>query len=212
MTSKQKVVHYSKLCYQNKFVSAYEGNLSIRAGKSKIFITASHTCKGSLRESDIVTVDFNGKPVVSAAVAPGLRTLREPSKELVLHKYIYQHRSDVNAVIHTHPVFSTAFATAGLGLDKMVFPEIIFWLKKIPLAEYGLPTTDEIAQSLKDYVMDCDAVLLQNHGLVAYGSTLDDAYFKTEQVEHTASISFYARLLGGEKELTESQIEKLRGL
>lgn len=199
MNLKQQLVLYSKLCYRNKFVSAHDGNLSIRSN-NHILITASNTCKGTLRESDIIKANFDGK-------AAG--TKKKPSTEFLLHKFIYAHRNDVNAVVHTHPVFATAFAASGLALDKMVFPEIIMKLKKIPLAPYGSPATHELADSVGKYVEDYDAVLLQNHGLVTYGSSIEDAYFKTEKIEHIAAISFYSRLLGGEKELTSEQIAKL---
>jgi len=209
-TLRKSLLRFAKLCYHNQFVSAYEGNLSIRTPNNKILITAHHTCKGFLRESDIVTVRLDAARYISHS--PGSQRNRLPSTEVRLHKYIYEHRSDVNAVVHTHPVFCTAFAAAGLALDKMVFPEIILTLRKIPLANYAPPTTDEIAKSLKDYIIDYDAVLLQNHGLITYGSNMEDAYFKTEQVEHIASVTFYARLLGGEKQLSPAQIQKLKSL
>lgn len=197
--SKKKLIHYSELCYRNKFFSDYEGNLSVRFG-NQILITASNTCKGMLKDSDIIKVSTDGKSISSG---------KKPSTEFKLHCFIYQKRRDVNAVIHTHPIFATAFAATGLALDKMVLPEVIIKMKKIPLAGYGTPATEELPKSIEKYINEYDAVLLQNHGLVTYGSSIEDAYFKTEKVEHTAAISFYSRMLGGEKELSKKQIEKL---
>jgi L-fuculose-phosphate aldolase len=131
------------------------------------------------------------------------------STEFKLHQYIYRQRKDINAVVHTHPKFATAFAAAGIALDKIVFPEIYIFFGKIPLAKYATPSTDEVPKSIARYVKDYDAILLANHGLVTFGKTLEEAYFKTEKVEHIAEISFYARLLGGEKQLTKAQVKKL---
>lgn len=196
----KKIIYYSRLSYQNKFVSATDGNISVRINSKYFLTTASNTCKGNLKETDVVKVNTEGLAISGH---------KRPTTEFKLHRFIYEKRADVNAVVHTHPIFATAFAAAGLALDKMVFPEIILKLKKIPLARYGSPATDELAFSIGEFVKDYDAVLLQNHGLVTYGQTIEDAYFKTEKVEHIASISFYSRLLGGERELTQEEIMKL---
>jgi L-fuculose-phosphate aldolase len=134
---------------------------------------------------------------------------KNPSTELKLHLFIYHQRKDVNAVVHTHPRFSTAFSAAGLALDKHVFPEIYLKLGRIPLAKYATPSTEEVPASLAGFVKDYNAVLMANHGLVTYGKSLEEAYFLTEKVEQFAEISYYCRMLGGEKELTKAQIKKL---
>lgn len=200
MGLKSEIIYYSGLCYSNGFVKAAEGNISVRTKKNYILSTATQTFKGKLKESDLVKVDLNGKKAEGK---------KKPSTELKLHLFIYGMRNDVNAVVHTHPVFSSAFAAAGLALDKVVFPEIYLKLGKIPLAKYGTPSTDEVPESIADYVKDYDAVLLANHGLVTYGESLEEAYYLTEKVERFAEISFYARMLGGEKELTKGDIKKL---
>jgi L-fuculose-phosphate aldolase len=197
---KSEIIHYSRLCYKKNFLSAKDGNLSVRTGKNFILTTATNVCKGKLIEKNLIKVDFNGKRISGSG---------EISSEFKLHKYIYEKRKDVNAVIHTHPVFATAFAAAGIALDKPVYPEVYIFFGKIPLAKYATPSTDEVPASIKRFVTYYDAILLSNHGLVTFGKTLEDAYFKTEKVEHAAEISFYSRMLGGEKVLTETQVKKL---
>jgi L-fuculose-phosphate aldolase len=197
---KTNIIYYSKLCYKNNFLSAKDGNISVRTRNSYILTTATGVCKGKLSEKDLIKVDLNGRKISGKGAA---------SSEFKMHKYIYKKRKDINAVIHTHPVFATAFAAAGIALDKPVYPEVYIFFRKIPLAKYATPSTDEVPASIEKYVKDYDAILLANHGLVTYGKTLEDAYFKTEKVEHIAEISFYARLLGGEKMLTKTQLKKL---
>lgn len=203
MSLKSELVYYSKLCYRNKFLAATDGNLSIRKSKDKILATPSSFCKGKLKEKDIIIVNLQGKKVSG---------LNIPSSEFKLHKYIYEMRYDINAVVHTHPKFATAFAAAGIALDKNVFPEIYLKLGKIPLAEYATPSTDEVPQSVSAYVKDYNAVLLANHGLVAYADTIEEAYYITEKVEHIAEVTFYCRMMGGEKMLTDEQLRKLDSL
>src|SRR4030095_2375027 len=197
------LIYYSQLCSVNKFVAATDGNLSVRTKKNYILATATETRKGKLEPGDLVKVDLKGKLIQGK---------KKSSTELKLHLFIYNKRKDVNAVVHTHPVFSSAFAASGEALDKIVLPEIYLKFGKIPLAKYGTPSTDELPASIADYVMDHNAILLANHGLVTYAASIEEAYYLTEKAEQFAQISFYARLLGGEKQLTNQQIKKLNDL
>ena len=200
MGLKSELIYYSKLCYQNKFVAAADGNISVRTKKNYILATATETCKGNLKISDLVKVNLKGKKVEGK---------KQPSTELKLHLFIYHQRKDINAIVHTHPKFSTAFAASGIALDKPVFPEIYLKLGKIPLAKYATPSTEEVPASMVNFVKDYNAVLMANHGLVTYAKSLEEAYYLTEKIEQFAEISHYARMLGGEKELTKAQIKKL---
>jgi L-fuculose-phosphate aldolase len=200
MGLKSDLIYYSKLCHANGYVKATDGNLSVRTKKNAILTTATETNKGKLKAADVIKCDAGGKK---------LQGKKKPSTELKLHLYIYGKRKDVNAIVHTHAKFSTAFAAAGLALDKIVFPEIYIKLGKIPLAKYATPSTDEVSASIEKFVTEHNAILLANHGLVTFGSTLEEAYYLTEKVEQFAEISYYARMLGGEKVLTKPQIKKL---
>lgn len=200
MGLRQEIIYYSKLCHDNKFLSATDGNISARTINGYILTTASHTCKGLITLKDIIKTEISGEIIQGRG---------KISTEYKLHKFIYEQRNNVNAVIHTHPKFVTAFAAAGITLDKIVFPEIYLFFGKIPLAKYATPSTDEMPESIAPYVKDYDAIMLANHGLVTFGKTLEDAYFKTEKVEHIAEVSFYARMLGGANELTNEQVMKL---
>jgi L-fuculose-phosphate aldolase len=203
MSLKSELVYYSNLCYKCGFLSATDGNLSVRTKKESILVTPTNFCKGNIKLQHLIKVDLKGKKIVGKG---------KVSSEFKLHKYIYESRKDINAVVHTHPKFATAFAAAGIGLDKVIFPEMYLKFGKIPLAEYATPSTDEVPNSIKKYVKDHDAILLGNHGLVTMGKDLEQAYFNTEKVERLAEITFYARLLGGEKVLNKAQIKKLESL
>lgn len=203
MGLRSDLIHYSKLCYNNGYVKATDGNLSTRTKKNFILTTAADTVKGKIKPVDLVKVNLNG---VKAAGK------RKPSTELKLHLYIYSKRKDVNAIVHTHPLFSSAFACAGIALDKPVLPEVYLKLGKIPLAKYATPSTDEVPASIEKFVMEHNAILLANHGLVTFAATLEEAYYITEKVEQFAEILYRARMLGGEKTLTKQQVVKLNKL
>lgn len=189
--------------YAKGFVTATDGNVSVRLENGNFLTTRTSVNKGMVTFDDLVEVDRDGNPQTSNL---------KPSTELPMHLFIYLQRSDVNAVVHAHPTYATGFATARQPLTDYVFPEIIVGLGTIPLAEYATPSTEEIPQSLAPFVKSRDAILLANHGVVTYGKDLSDAYFKMEKVEHAAHITFVARMLGGEKLLTPKQVQKLRAI
>lgn len=203
MSLRTEIIYYSKQCYNNRFLSATDGNLSVRTPHNTIITTTTGICKGKITQKNLVEVDFDFNIIEGNG---------KPSSELKMHLFIYKSRKDVNAVIHTHPVFATAFAASGNSLEKNVFPEVVLNIGKVHLAKYACPSTAEVPKSISKYLKESKAILLSNHGLVAFGKNLEETYFITEKVERAAEIIFYARVLGGEKELTKEQVKKLKGL
>ena len=196
----EEIVEISHLIYKKGFVSSTDGNISVKLPNGNILCTPTSVNKGEVKESHIVEVNPTGEVVYG---------IYKPSTEIKMHLFIYQRRDDVKAIIHAHPPFATAFATAGLSLEGYVLPEVIVNLGKIPLAKYATPSTEEVPLSIEPFVEKHDAFLLQNHGAVTLGSSLKDAYFKMEKLEHYAMIILLARILGGEKNLSQDEIAKL---
>jgi len=195
-----EIVEISHLIYKKGFVSATDGNISVRLPNGNILCTPTMLNKGEVKKSSIVEIDEDGNLVYG---------IHKPSTEIKMHLFIYRQREDVKAIIHAHPPFATSFAVAGLSLENYVLPEVIVNLGKIPLARYATPSTDEVPMSIQPFVKSHDAFLLQNHGAVTVGSNLKDAFFKMEKLEHYAMIILLARVLGGEKTLTQEDIAKL---
>ncbi len=195
-----EIVEISHLIYQKGFVSATDGNISARLENGNIICTPTSISKGELKKSQIVEVDPEGNLVYG---------IYKPSTEIKMHLFIYKQRKDINAIVHAHPPFATAFATAALSLEGFTLPEVIINLGKIPLAKYATPSTDEVPLSIQPFIENCDAFLLQNHGAVTLGTNLKDAYFKMEKLEHYAMVVLLARILGGEKNLSNEDLKKL---
>ena len=121
----------------------------------------------------------------------------------------YQKRKEVNAVVHCHPTYATAFALTGEGMDKHYLPEVFLTIGKVPLCKYATPSTDLVPKSLEPYINFSWAMLLQNHGAVTLGKSLDEAYFRMEKLEHAAKIILLARLVGKPKELSKKNINDI---
>lgn len=182
------------------FITATDGNISARLPGGNILATPTSVNKGFVEIDDLVELDGKGKQLSGS---------HRPSSEIDMHLFIYRNRPDVTAVVHCHPPYATGFAVANIALDRFVFPEVIVGFGQIPLAQYATPSTKEVGESLAPFVKEYDAVLLANHGVVSYGGDLWDAYFKMEKVEHVAQMIFIAETMGGARELTEEQLEKL---
>src|SRR5436305_11821610 len=126
-----------------------------------------------------------------------------------MHLLIYREREDVRSVCHAHPPHGSAFAVAGLAIDQPILSEVILTLGCVPLAEYGTPSTEELTEAMRPLVRHHNALLMANHGAVAYGADVWQAFDRLETLEHTARIAILARALGGPRDLPPGAIEKL---
>jgi L-fuculose-phosphate aldolase len=151
----------------------------------------------------LVVTDFEGRKLAGG---------RNPSSELLMHLAVYRHRPEVNAVVHAHPPVATGFAVAGIELNRAVLAEVVTTLGSIPIADYGTPSTHELADAVGRYITTHDGLLLANHGALTVSGDLMSAYYKMETVEHFARISLVARLLGGERLLSREEVTRLQSL
>ncbi|HEV2690164.1 MAG TPA: class II aldolase/adducin family protein, partial [Bryobacteraceae bacterium] len=134
---------------------------------------------------------------------------RRVSSEIGMHLLIYRLRPDVHGIVHAHPPTATGFAASGLDLNRPLVCEVVVGLGSIPLARYGTPGTPELTDALEPLIPNHDAILMANHGVVTFGSSLENAYMKMETVEHFARIALVTHLLGHEQPLGEKEVEKL---
>jgi L-fuculose-phosphate aldolase len=185
------------------FIASNDGNLSMREADGTLLVTAAGSRKGYLRAQDILRVDAAGSPLAGIGV---------PSSETGMHVAIYRMRPDVHAVVHAHPPAATGFSVAREPMDACVLPEIVSTLGSVPLAAYATPGTRELGESLAPLLGGHDVILLANHGAVAVGPNLEEAYFRMERLEHTARILLAARLLGRVEMLSQAEVEHLLGV
>jgi len=198
---RQQIVEIGRRIYEHGFVAASDGNVSARLSDGSILTTPTMVCKGRMSEDMLVLVDIEGNK--------RRRDERNPSSEFAMHRAIYKLRPDVHAVVHAHPPFGTGFAVANVPLDQPLLSEVILTLGCVPLTGYGTPSTEELPDSLSPFIPHHDALLLANHGAVAYGPDLETAFARMETLEHFAKITLVARLVGRPHELPAEAIEKL---
>ena len=199
---KKQICDIGKRIYNQGMVASNDGNISVKLNDNEFLCTPTGVSKGFMTPEFICKVDKDGK-VIQAN--PGFR----PSSEIKMHMRVYKNRPDVNSVVHAHPVYATSFAIAGIPLTQPIMPEAVIALGCVPIAEYGNPSTEELPDAVEKYLQSFDAVLLENHGALTFSDSLLNAYHKMESVEFYAKLLFNSRMLGGPKELSKQQVERL---
>ena len=197
---RERMVEIGRRLYDQGLIAAADGNISCRLPDGKVLITPSGKAKGRLSPDDLVIIDLSGKVVAGS---------HDPSSEYKMHTAFYTVRDNIRAVVHAHPVYCTAYAVAGMDLVQPILPEVLLSIGEIPLAEYGAPSTSELAASVERLARDHDTILLRSHGLVAAGGDLEEAYNRIELAEHFARILHAAEAIGGARTLSDEQVEAL---
>ncbi|HAJ95306.1 MAG TPA: class II aldolase family protein [Actinobacteria bacterium] len=194
------IIEICKRVHRNGWVASNDGNISIKIGPDSVLCTPTGMSKGYLTTDQLVKVDMDGNK---------LEGEMEASSEVKIHLDVFKNKPGINSAVHAHPPYSTAFAVAGLPLDQCVIPEIIVSLGSIPLTAYGTPSTQEIPNSIRKYLQDHNAFLMENHGAFTIGGDVYQAYYRMESMELFAKISLLAKTLGNVNNITEENVRKI---
>lgn len=188
--------------YQRGMVSSINGNVSVRVNHT-VFITPTGKSLGRLDPPMIVKTDLAGNVIDEG----------KPSIEGRLHLAIYENRKDVNAVVHVHPSYSVSVSCTVAPQDSESLPPLTpgyaVIVGKLPLVKYYRPGSPELRQNVVRFLKDGNAVLLQNHGVVAVGKELKQAVNIAEEVEENAKI--YVLTNKKARVLTPKEIQELSG-
>lgn len=188
--------------WQLGWVAANDGNISVKVGEDEFLVTPSGISKCFITPDKIVKVDGGGNILEECADC-------FPSNEIIMHMRCYHVRDDVGAVILANPPTATGYAVANKALDGYTMTESVIEIGSVPVTPYGTPSTYELAESITPYLENHDVMLLQNHGALTVGEDLLTAYYRMETLELFAKISLTAHLLGGEREISRENIDRL---
>ena len=201
---REAVCRVGRLLYDRGYVAANDGNISVKVAENRLLITPSGVSKGRMTPEMLLVTDMDGTVIEGD---------RHPSSEGKMHLEVSRGRPDVNAVVHAHPPVSTAFAVCRRGLEAPYLSELVVGLGQVPCTpSFAMLSTEEVPESVRPYLADHNALLLANHGALAWGGDLWEAFDRLETVEHTAKIVLNAQLLGGGVPLTEEEVERLQSL
>ncbi|MBE3592423.1 MAG: class II aldolase/adducin family protein [Thermoanaerobacter sp.] len=199
--AQEAIIEIGKRMYLKGYVASNDGNISIKVSPNEIWVTPTGVSKGYMTHEMLVKLDLDGN-IISGN--------NKPSSEIKMHLKVYKENPDAKAVTHAHPPIATAFAVAGIPLDKPILPEAIINLGAVPVARYATPGTEEVPESIAPYCNSYNGVLLANHGALTWGKDIFEAYYRLESLEHYATIMLYAYyIIGKVNELNSKQISKL---
>jgi len=201
--ARRELVEIGKKIAEKGLVVGPGGNTSVRVG-NLVYMKASGISFETAKEEDYIGVDINTGDVVDGNL--------KPTSEIWLHLECYRIRDDINAVVHTHPPLSIAYAFQGDPLRPFT-PDMVALLgSDIPIIEYVVPGGKEFANSVKEIIKNHNGVLIKNHGLVTVGNNLREAYYRTLLIEDSIKTVIFAKLLGSMRFFTEQQIEEINNL
>jgi L-fuculose-phosphate aldolase len=184
---RDEVLAVAKELLRRGLVEGTSGNVSARMDDGSVCITPSSVPYESMTAEDLVIVDPEGNV---------LDGHRHPSSEKALHLASYRAFDEVQSVIHAHPVYATMFACARQPIPPVIDEFAIYVGGEVPVCDYAMSGTDELADNAVAQLGDVGAALLANHGMVAVGTDPRKALHITSLVERSAHIIVGARLLG----------------
>ena len=201
-TVRKELVSYGKTIVSSGLVTGAGGNISARCGKV-IYLSASGLALDEMEEEDYIGVDIDSGEVVDGN--------KKPTSEVILHLACYRVREDIQAIVHTHSPWAGGVISSGKSLKPM-FPEFVCDIDRIAHIDYVVPTTEKLADVVVKVAGENNVILMTNHGVLAFGRNLREAYYRNLIVEDAAKSLVAACVVGKPRFLTEEEIKEIKNL
>ena len=202
MDFREKLIEAGQQMLEKKLTVETWGNLSLRDPQTGyLYLTPSAMAYHTIEPEDVAVVDLEGNLIAGR---------RKPTIEMELHLQLYRARPEINAVIHTHPVYSQVFAVLRRAIPPIIDEAAQVLGGTVPVAQYALPGTKELAENVRA-AMDGRhrACLMANHGAVCVGESMEQAFKVCTVLEMTAQIYQQALLLGEPHVLSEELVDEM---
>ena len=192
--------------YCNKMISTgltrgTGGNISIFAREEGlVIISPSGIDYETMSAKDVVVMDLEGNVIDGE---------NRPSSEYHLHTVFYKERSDIDAVVHAHPIYASTLSVLGMEIPSAYYLNAVCGGSNVRCAEYALNGTEELAENVFQAMKDRYVVLMANHGLVAGAKDIANAFNKAEEIELSAEIYYKAKLLGEPNLISDEGVQEM---
>ncbi len=199
--AKRLICDIGQKMYFRGFVSANDGNITIRVGDNELWVSPTGVSKGDLKPEMLIKMDLQGN------VLEGTWT---PTSEIPMHLRAYWEDDEIVSTCHTHSLYSMIFATAGIELDLSLSPEPTGIVGTVPVAPYATPGTTGMADSIKPFVKGYKMCLLSNHGSISWGKKPLEAWHRMEALEAYCQLCYHQEfIIKKARLLSEKQIDAL---
>jgi L-fuculose-phosphate aldolase len=185
----ERIAKAGRELHEHGLVKGKSGNISAKIPSTDTFlIKPSGARMKFLKPEELVLVDLQGNKI---------RGELKISVETPIHAAIYRARKDVQAVVHTHAPTATAFGIAKTEVLPLQVEVFMLLPNGVPVVPFEVPGSKALAAAVQKKIENYDAIILENHGIVTVGSTIEDACNLTEMVEEAAKVQFLAMMLAG---------------
>lgn len=199
-----ELAHYGKRILQERLATGAGGNISVRHEDVMLISPSGLSLEDASPEQYVPVSIETGELLAS----DGLR----PSSEVLMHLACYRRRPDVRAVVHTHPRNMIALTSSGNDLRPMFADAVIYLGKSVPHLDYITVTTPELAAAVEQRLDGANCLVLRNHGLIALGENLKQAFWRACTAEESAEIQLLATIAGKPSFLSEQEADRLESL
>lgn len=183
--------------YQSRLTTPSGGNLSVLDEDGGLWVTPSQIDKGRLTPAHMIRIGPDDT----------WQSDFKPTSEWPFHRAILGARPEFRAIVHAHPTSLVAFSVVGKALPLRQFPDLCRSIGRVGFAPYAVPGSKRLGQVLAEtFASGCDATLMENHGAVAGGRTLGEAFHRFEALEHLATILLAGARLGELRPRTEPEM------
>ena len=196
----ERMVKAGRELHDTGLVRGTGGNISARIPNTETFlIKPSGSRMEMLKAEELVLVDFQGRKIKGKL---------NVSLETPMHAAIYRTRNDVNAVAHTHAPTATAFGITKTEILPLQIEMFMLLPNGVPVVGFEPPGSKALADEVQKEIANCDAVVLENHGVVTVGSTIEEACSLNEMVEEGARIQLLTMLLTGRSAMSLAELKE----
>ena len=189
--------------FQDHMFAATSGNLSVYDRQTgRMYMTPGSFPYEDMTEDDMMVIDLDGNV---------LEGKHKPSSEWKLHAAIYRNFEDVCAVVHTHSPYATSFAINHMNIPVVLYEIAWFLGGDIPVAEGALPGSPEVGENCVKVLKERNGCLMGNHGAVAMGETLAQAYTRAVYIEDAAKAYSLALTHGPVRVVESAEVRRFLG-
>lgn len=196
----KKLVKAGKELYEQGLVKGNSGNISARIpNKDYFLIKPSGASMRFLKSEELILIDLQGNKI---------RGELNVSLETPMHAAVYKARDDVHAIVHTHAPTATAFGIAKTEVLPLQVEMFKLLPNGVPVIPFETPGSEILAEAVQKKISDYDAVILENHGVVTVGSTIEAACNFSKMIEEAAKIQLIATTLAGKDSLNLANLKE----
>ena len=185
---KAQICDIGRRIWMREYCDGNGGNISCRLGADRFIVTPTGVSKGFMTPDMLCMVDIKGTQ---------LGGTWKRSSEFTTHAAIYSSTPEAFSVCHAHPCYAGAFAIKGLQPPPRLIPELEVFVGQVAYTPYKTPGGADIAAEIFPLAPRHQSILMGNHGVICWGKSVEDAYFKMEITDAYCRTVIHAQTLPG---------------